>query len=146
MRATRADASSSVDQVTEQRLSLGHAAEDEAARRLAGQGFLIVARNERIRYAELGIAGEIDIVAMDGPTLVFVEVKAARAGARRRGPERPVLAVGPQKQLRLRRLARAWLHCRQPPRRFSSIRFDVVGIVMDSSGRVHDYEHIQNAF
>ncbi len=132
--------------MTDQRLSLGHAAEDEAARRLVAEGVLILARNERIRYAELGIAGEIDIVALDRQTLVFVEVKAARAGGRRRGPERPVLAVGPQKQLRLRRLARAWLHSRRPPRRFGSIRFDVVGIVMDSHGRVHDYEHIPNAF
>jgi putative endonuclease len=47
----------------------GHEAEEQAARFLAGQGLAIVARNFRTRL------GEIDVVARDGATLVFVEVR-----------------------------------------------------------------------
>jgi putative endonuclease len=136
--------------MTEARLSLGRAAEDEAARRLECEGFSLLARNERVRYAELGIAGEIDIVAIEEGVLVFVEVKSGRLhrgnAGRDVGPERPVLAVGRQKQLRLRRLARAWLSSHSELPRFTSIRFDVIGVVMDSAGGVHDYEHIRAAF
>jgi putative endonuclease len=130
--------------MTTARLSLGRRAEDEAARRLAEEGWRVLERNARVRYAELGIAGELDIVALDGSALVFVEVKAGRLGSRT-GPERPVLAVGPRKQLRLRRLARAWLASegRRPP--FSAIRFDAIGIVFDGE-RVRDYEHLRGAF
>lgn len=110
------------------------------------EGFRLIARNERVRYAEIGIAGEIDIVAMDGGVLAFIEVKSARSGPSATGPERPVLAVGRQKQLRLRRLARAWLSCHADLPRFASIRFDVIGVVMDGAGSVHDYEHIRAAF
>jgi putative endonuclease len=132
--------------MTEARISLGRAAEEVAATRLVHGGFSIVARNERVRYAELGIAGEIDLIALDGSTLVFVEVKAGRTAATRAGPERPVLAVGPRKQVRLRRLARAWLASNEVRIAFSAIRFDVIGIVMDESRHVHDYEHIRDAF
>jgi putative endonuclease len=143
--------------VTATRLRLGRAAEDEAARRLAAAGFAIVERNARVRYAEWGIAGELDIVAVDRRALVFVEVKAGRfrgvsrtadqrGNTRRAGPERPALAVGQAKQMRLRRLARAWLASNAGAVRFSAIRFDVIGVVMDSGGRVRDYEHIRGAF
>ena len=54
--------------------------------RLASAGWEIVERNARTRH------GELDIVALDGRTLVFVEVKAGRAGSAF-GPERPVLSV-----------------------------------------------------
>ena len=66
-----------------------------------------------------------------GRTLVFVEVKAGRAGAPR-GPERPSLAVGPPKQRRLRRLARAWLAESRAPAALRTIRFDVVGVSFDA--------------
>lgn len=136
--------------MTEARLRLGRAAEDETARRLSAAGFRVLARNERVRYAEWGIAGELDIVALDRGTLVFVEVKAGRLrqgdGIRRAGPGRPALAVGRAKQMRLRRLARAWLASNTVPVRFSAIRFDVIGVMMDPGGRVHDYEHIRGAF
>ena len=80
----------------------GSCAEDLVAARLAAAGWEIVERNARTRF------GELDIVALDGRTLVFVEVKAGRAGSDL-GPERPVLAVGPRKQRRIRRLATAWM-------------------------------------
>lgn len=123
--------------VTRQRL--GARGEEIAARSLAAAGWRIVARNARTRY------GELDIVAIDAHALVLVEVKAMRAGAIA-GPERPALAVGPQKQRRIRRLAVAFLAERPPLPRFAEIRFDVIGISFEADGRVADYEHIQSAF
>lgn len=126
------------------RKRLGDLAEELAAAHLRAAGCRIVTRNARIRYIELAIAGELDIVAMDGRTLVFVEVKAGRAGSVI-GPASPVLAVGPQKQRRLRRLARAWLVTEAPPWH-EAIRFDVVGVTVDRSGRGAEIEWIRDAF
>ncbi len=53
-------------------LALGRRGEDAAVRLLQAKGYLILARNWRVR------AGELDIVARDGRTLVFVEVKTLR--------------------------------------------------------------------
>jgi putative endonuclease len=124
--------------VTHARQRLGARAEELAASRLIAAGWRIVARNARTR------CGELDIVALDGRDLVFVEVKATRAGAPV-GPERPVLAVGRQKQLRLRRLAGAFLGDRPPLPSFAAIRFDVIGVSYDGPN-VADYEHIEGAF
>jgi putative endonuclease len=124
--------------MTAARRRTGQRAEDLVARRLAASGWEIVERNARTRY------GELDIVALDGRDLVFVEVKASRTGAPV-GPERPVFAVGRQKQLRLRRLAGAYLGNRPPLPSFAAIRFDVIGISFDGD-RVADYEHIEGAF
>ena len=52
---------------------VGREAEDRAAEFLIGQGFTIVTRRHKTRR------GELDIVALDGDVLVFVEVKARRA-------------------------------------------------------------------
>jgi putative endonuclease len=114
-----------------------------AAERLGAAGFRIVDRNARISTAEL--VGEIDLIALDGPDLVFIEVKAGRSGARH-GPERPALAVDRRKQLRLRRLARAWLAEQRSIPGFRSLRFDVVGIRLDGSGRPIAWEHLRAAF
>ena len=130
--------------MTHRRKRLGDAAEELAARHLRATGCRIVARNARVRYAELAIAGELDIVAMDGSTLAFVEVKAARASTAT-GPTAPVLAVGPHKQRRLRRLARAWLVMEAAPWH-DAIRFDVVGVTVDGAGRVAELDWIRDAF
>lgn len=121
------------------RQRLGRAAEDLAARRLAADGCQIVERNARTRL------GELDIVALDGDVLAFVEVKAGRVGSTA-GPERPVLAVGHAKQVRLRRLAREWLAGRSGLRSVRAFRFDVVGVLFDRDGGVASYEHIRDAF
>jgi putative endonuclease len=126
------------------RKRLGDVAEELAAAHLRAAGCRIVARNARIRYVEMAIAGELDIVAMDGRTLTFVEVKAGRAGSVI-GPASPVLAVGSQKQRRLRRLARAWLVTEAAPWH-GAIRFDVVGVTVDRAGRMTEIEWIRDAF
>jgi putative endonuclease len=125
--------------MSETRQRLGRAAEDLVARRLAAADWEIVERNARTRH------GELDLVALDGRALVFVEVKAGRAGSVY-GPERPVLAVGAQKQRRIRRLATAWMSERRELPRYAQIRFDAVGVTYDRAGNVVDYEHLEGAF
>jgi len=125
--------------MTDRRRTTGRAAEELAARRLASAGWEIVERNARTRY------GELDVVARDGRTLVFVEVKAGRTGAAF-GPERPVLAVDARKQQRIRRLATAWIAEHRDLPRYSAIRFDAIGVSFDRHGNVVEIEHIRAAF
>ncbi len=120
------------------RQRLGRQAEELVATRLRRSGWTIVARNERLP------SGELDIVALDGSTLVFVEVKAGSAGAVR-GPERPAHAVGRRKQLKLRRLAREWIGEGRGPSGVAGYRFDVVGVSFGPDG-LADVDHIRQAF
>jgi putative endonuclease len=120
----------------------GRLAEARAAEHLLSRGYEIVARNARTKY------GELDIVALDRRALVFVEVKAVRAGGRV-GPERPVLWVTPRKQAQVRRLATAWLAERRASGsapRHSQIRFDAVGVTLGRDDEVVDLEHLIGAF
>lgn len=121
------------------RQRLGQAAEDLVDARLRGAGWEIVERNARTRH------GELDLVALDGRALVFVEVKAGRAGSAF-GPERPVLSVDFRKQARVRRLATAWMSERRELPRYAEIRFDAIGVTYDRAGRVVHYEHFEGAF
>jgi putative endonuclease len=125
--------------MTHARQRTGRIAEDLAARRLRARGWRIVERNARTRL------GELDIVALDRGCLVFVEVKAGRRGSHY-GPERPVLAVGPRKQSRLRRLAAAWMTANRGGARFGEIRFDVIGVSFGRPGEAPGIEHLENAF
>jgi putative endonuclease len=124
--------------MTYARQRLGRRAEDLVATRLERDGWRIVDRNVRLP------SGELDIVAMERSTLVFVEVKAGRAGATI-GPERPAHAVGRRKQLKLRRLAREWIAERRGPSGVAGYRFDVVGVSFSPDG-LADVDHIRQAF
>jgi putative endonuclease len=125
--------------VTIARQALGRRAEDLVARRLTAAGWKILARNARTR------TGELDLVALEGSVLVFVEVKAGREGSVA-GPIRPAHAVGPRKQIRIRRLAREWLASgASRGLGVSGYRFDVVGVSFDRHGRAN-VDHIRNAF
>jgi putative endonuclease len=128
--------------MTARRLRTGRLAEARAGEHLASLGYRIIERNARTRF------GELDLVALDRRTLVFVEVKAARAGSRV-GPERPVHWVTPRKQLQVRRLATAWMAERREAGslpRYAEIRFDAIGIVLDSDDAVVDLEHLLGCF
>lgn len=125
--------------MTAPRQRLGKAAEDLVAARLVAAGWELLERNARSRH------GELDLVALDGRTLVFVEVKAGRAGSAY-GPERPVLSVDFRKQQRIRRLATAWMGERRDLPRYDGIRFDAIGVTYDRVGLVADYEHLAGAF
>jgi putative endonuclease len=125
--------------MTRHRLRTGRLAEARAAEHLGSLGHRILERNARTRY------GELDIVALDGRTLVFVEVKAGRVDSAY-GPERPVHAVDRRKQQRIRRLATVWLGERRGLPYYAEIRFDAVGVSFDRAGRVIEVEHIKGAF
>jgi putative endonuclease len=108
------------------RHEFGRRGEDAAAAWLARQGCEVVARNVRTAF------GEIDLVALDGDVVVFVEVKARRG-------QGALEAVGPAKQRRLVRLATAFLARAGWLER--KARFDVVAV--DGRGAC---THVANAF
>ncbi len=111
----------------------GQEGEAEAERYLRRKGYRIVARNLRTTL------GELDLVAEDGPVLVFIEVKARRTGEFGGA----IHAVHRQKQQKLIRLATQFLAQHHWTDR--SCRFDV--ILLESTGTaVLKVEHIQNAF
>ncbi len=115
------------------RQALGHSGEDLAAVYLKRAGYRILERNHRTRL------GEIDIIARDGDTLVFVEVKV------RRSPSfgSAKAAVTAAKRRRLSMVALQYL--KSPAGRpFSGARFDVVAV--DRQGDVTRIELVRNAF
>jgi putative endonuclease len=95
--------------------ALGRAGEDRAAALLEAHGYRIVARNVRLP------GGEIDIIARDGDTIVFVEVKARGGNAFGTA----IRAVDARKRATLRALAADWLQIAAPR---AQARFDVVTI------------------
>ena len=121
---------------TDPRKVLGDAGERLAERHLEARGYHVLERNFRTRY------GELDVVARDGPALVFCEVKARRAPTH----FGPLTSVGPRKRAQLRRMAGQWLHERGRARGTREVRFDVIGITVDGAGRVLALEHLENAF
>ena len=125
--------------MTDSRRRTGAIAEDFVARRLAAAGWEIVERNARTRH------GELDIVARQGRTLVFIEVKGARQGTRF-GPERPILSIDHRKQQRVRRLATAWMAERRDLPPYDEIRFDAVGVTLDRAGRAVHVDYVKGAF
>jgi|SRR5215211_3956664 len=120
----------------DRRRNAGALGERVAADHLAARGYELLERNFRTRH------GELDIVARDGYTLVFCEVKA-RIGSGHIGP---LASVGARKRAQLRRMAREWLHERDRAAGTREIRFDAIGISLDSGGRVVWLDHIENAF
>ncbi|WP_298267916.1 YraN family protein [Geobacter sp.] len=112
---------------------LGSMGEDLAVSFLKGLRYRILERNFRCK------GGEIDIVAQDGTTLVFVEVKSRRTMVY--GP--PQLAVTSFKQRQISKAALTWLASRR--RLDSGARFDVVAITFQPTGEPY-VEHFVNAF
>src|SRR3954447_15013747 len=125
--------------MTNARRRTGQIAEDLLAARLAAKAWGIIGRNARTRY------GELDLVALDGPVLVFVEVKGARAGTQF-GPEKPILSIDFTKQRKVRRLGTAWMAERRQFPPFDDIRFDAVGVTLDRGGNPVEVEYIKGAF
>jgi putative endonuclease len=119
---------------TDTRRVTGIKGEEEAARFLARSGYAILDRNVRTR------AGEIDLVAREGKTLVFVEVKTLRAIE----GDPPQAAVNTRKQNRLGKLAHGYLKLKRI--RQTPCRFDVVSVIVNDEGGVKAIRHIPNAF
>ncbi len=113
---------------------LGTAGEAAALRLLRRRGYRIVERNFRCRL------GEIDLIAEDRVTIVFVEVKARVAtefGA-------PFEAISPRKQRRLAQLATWYLARRRWLDR--PCRFDAVSVMVGADGGVEGIELLRDAF
>ena len=116
------------------RISLGRLGENEAVRSLQGKGLSIVQRNFRCKL------GELDIVARDGPFLVFVEVRTVTGYSR----GTPQESITPKKKRRLRKLAMFFMQ-------YSGLnntpaRFDVIAVTISRETGVIKLEHIINAF
>jgi putative endonuclease len=128
----------------DQRRVLGRLGERLAEAHLRRLGFSVVARNLRTRH------GEIDLIAFDGATLVFAEVKARRVGARQpsiRADQEPLAALRPRQRARLRRLAAAWLREQRHARPTAeTIRFDAIGVVVDPYGAPVRIDHLEGAW
>lgn len=118
--------------MTYARIALGKSGEDLACRELERRGYAILARRYR------GRRGEIDIIARDGPTLVFVEVKARDSHEFGDASE----AVTALKQRRMTEVALEYLTRNRLPD--CPCRFDVVSIHFERGVAAVDL--FQNAF
>ncbi len=113
-------------------LAVGRRGEDLAHRYLQRQGYTVVARNYRIPGQV-----ELDIVAWDGPTLVFVEVKT-RTSSEFGTPDR---AIGREKREHLFRAAAAYL--KQARVDWKAVRFDIVNVTL---GERPVIEHLKDVY
>lgn len=123
------------------RSGVGQDGEQIAADRLTRRGWHILARNQRVK----GVRGELDIIAIDGDTLVIVEVKT-RSTMSRHGPEAPLAAITRRKQAKLRALGRAWIDTNLDGLpRFRRVRYDAIGIRLTPAGEMREWKHIEGA-
>ena len=105
------------------RRPLGPAGEDLAAKALRRAGYTILERNARLgKY-------EIDIIARDGDTTAFVEVKTRRDDS----VVPPEDCVGGMKRKHIRKAARLYISRHDEPEMY--YRFDVVSVVTPESGK-----------
>ena len=103
------------------------------ARYLRDNGFKIVTSNYSCRF------GEIDIVAQQGETLCFVEVKTRAENTE----NRPMEAVDEEKQNKMRMTADSFLNYSKLK---SAIRFDVSEVWLDEDSKLVKLNYIENAF
>ena len=107
----------------DKRHELGRRGEDLAARFLRRNGFRIIDRNVRLA------ACEIDIIAREGDTVAFVEVRTVTNP----NPVRPEDTVTPAKQAHLRRAAGAWISRHGDDETY--YRFDIAAVVIPPAGK-----------
>jgi putative endonuclease len=118
---------------SQNRRRIGKAYEDMAAAYFEAAGCSILARNYHARY------GEVDLVVLDGETLVFAEVRM-RGSA---DPVSPLETITAEKRRRMVLAAKAYLAEHDISDR--DCRFDVIGIV-HPRGQKAELEHLKNAF
>ena len=114
-------------------ISVGMLGEKLAGKYLQRQGYRIIARNYRT------VLGEIDIIAEDKDTLVFVEVKTRRG----RSCGHPLEAVNPAKCRQISKVALFYLAEKKMENR--AARFDVVAVSLGTEDKP-EIEVVQNAF
>jgi putative endonuclease len=114
--------------------TLGQLGEAAAERYLKRRGYKIVARGLRLDW------GELDLVAVAGRTIVFIEVKTRRSN----DAGHPSEAVNAEKQRRITRLALGYL--KRHDLLNCASRFDVVAVTWPQGARRPVIEHIKSAF
>ena len=114
------------------KISLGKWGEDRAAEFMINKGFEIIARNYRRQRAE------IDIIAQNSDTLVFLEVKTR--SNKKFGSGLEAVTLRKQKQI----IKAAMIFCEENDIRDFICRFDVISIEVNKNGYI--IEHIPNAF
>jgi putative endonuclease len=117
------------------RKSLGRRGEQMAADHFQRLGWEIVERNYHTRV------GELDLVAVDGHTLVFAEVKTCRLG---RG--QPWDSLHERKQGQVRKVAGLWFNERRGIPFFEHVRFDAIGVLVDHRDALVRLDHLKAAF
>lgn len=117
------------------RKSLGRLGEQLAAEHFERLGWRMVERNYQTRF------GELDLVAVDGVTLVFAEVKTCRLG---RGV--PWDNLHERKQAQVRKIAGLWFNERRGAPFFERIRFDAIGVLIDEHDTLVRLDHLEDAF
>lgn len=115
-------------------LTLGQLGERAAAKFLKRHGYIIIECSHRNPF------GEIDIIAVQGRTVVFVEVKTRSA----HDAGHPAEAVDNEKQRRLTRAAAAYR--KRHDLLETAARFDVIAITWPAGKGQPVVEHFQNAF
>ena len=123
--------------MTDVRHTAGSAGEDLAAEHFERLGFEVLARNHRTRF------GELDLVAYDGETLVFAEVKTRRVRLPRAVGEPPRRASGPR--------SAGWRSRGSPraptARTARELRFDGVAVLLDAAAAtLVRLDHLEAAF
>jgi putative endonuclease len=113
---------------------LGDRGERAAVKYLKQQGFRIIAKQHRNYY------GEVDIIAQEGKSTVFVEVKTRTST----NDGQPFEAVDLRKQEKITHVALAWL--KQNDRLEQPARFDVVSILWPDEKGEPQIQHFRNAF
>ena len=108
----------------------GKKGEDLAAEFLEKQGFKLIKRNWRFSRI-----GEIDIIAEDGDTLVFVEVKTRTSMCF----GHPIEAISPKKLNTIQKLAEIYINTKTI-KEYKSFRIDIIGILM---GKEPDITHLK---
>ena len=122
---------------SDRRHRLGTEGERLAAEHLIRRGFAILDRNFRTRW------GELDIVAYDGRTIAFCEVKTRRM---ERGEGTPFESIHRRKRGRVRRMAGSWMRERPDRPSAAVIRCDAIAVTFDRTGRLVAIEHLEGAF
>jgi putative endonuclease len=117
------------------RSAVGRAGENTAAEHLERLGYVLLERNWRCRI------GEIDLIALDGKTLVFVEVRS-RTNPTRYGTA--IEAVTARKCRQVREVATVFL--KQRGGATQPLRFDVIAVTFLGDGIAPEIKHIQGAF
>jgi putative endonuclease len=114
--------------------SLGQRGEDVAVRHLKGKGYRILARHLDSPL------GELDIIAVDGRTVIFVEVKTRTSTE----TGHPTEAIDQRKERRMTQAALAYLKANGLLQ--YAARFDVVALTWPENARRPVIEHYENAF